>query len=497
VCKAIRHEVKESSVPLVTAVRRGVAAPGLLLLLLILVPLFIPAAASAETSEAAEGLGSKLPLWSVIPFAGILLSIAFFPLFAPRWWHAHFPKVSAFWAMIFAVPFVIVYRGGAAHEILVTYLHEYLPFIILLWALFTVAGGVHVGGAIRGTPERNVLMLAVGTLIASWVGTTGASMILIRPILRANGWRKQKVHVIIFFIFLVANVGGALTPLGDPPLFLGFLLGVPFFWTLHLIPHMLLVAVPLLVIFYIVDRFYYRREQEPAPATGDPVRIEGTHNLLILLGVVGAVLISGLWNAGETTLLGVHLRIADLTRDVSLLGLGALSIITTRKQIREDNGFSWFPIKEVAILFAGIFTAIIPALLMLEAGEAGSMGFVKELLDSPAQYFWITGALSSFLDNAPSYLTIVLSCLGDFYAGVPAEESIHMLIRERAVWLKGISAAAVFWGALTYIGNAPNFMVKSIAEEAGVHMPSFFGFMFRYSIPVLIPLYVLVTIVFF
>jgi len=445
-----------------------------------------------------HSLGESLPLWSALPFLGILLSIALFPLFAPRWWHHHFPKVSAMWAIVFAIPFVWVYRGDALHEIAHIYLIDYIPFIILLWALFVAAGGVLVRGTLHGTPQLNTLMLVIGTALASWTGTTGASMIMIRPVLRANAWRRRKVHVIVFFIFLVSNIGGSLTPLGDPPLFLGFLHSVPFFWTMNLIRPMIVVVLPLLAVFYLIDLHYYRREEkQPAQEKREPVRVEGLHNLIFLGGVVAAVLVSGLVKLGTFHFLGTELRIEFVARDVFLVLMGILSLKTTREEIHRDNGFSWFPIKEVGYLFAGIFMTIIPMLAILKAGEHGAMSGLVALAKHPSQYFWITGSLSSFLDNAPTYLTFFNTALGAYFPGLPEPQAVASLIAERETYLLAISAGAVFMGANTYIGNAPNFMVKSIAEEAGVAMPSFFGYMARYSLPILIPTFVLVTLVFF
>ena len=450
----------------------------------------------AQAPHTGPPIGEVLPVWSVLPFVGILLSIALFPLFAPRFWHRHYPKVTAFWGIILAAPFIAAYHGRGVDALLHTYLLEYIPFIILLWALFTVAGGIHLKGALSGSPGLNTLLLAVGTAIASWMGTTGAAMILIRTVLRANKWRKHKAHVIVFFIFLVANIGGVLTPLGDPPLFLGFLLGVPFFWTMRLLPHMLLVTVPLLAVFFLIDSHHYKKE-EKQKTTKVSLRIEGGHNFFFLAGIVGAVLVSGVWRPGSVTILGVHEDIQNLARDLALVLLGIASLVTTKKTIRAGNEFTWGPIREVAILFAGIFTTIVPALAILKAGDKGQLGVVMKTLETPAHYCWITGSLSSFLDNAPSYLTFFSSVLGKFFAGVPLQEGVHGLITDKAAYLEGISVGAVFFGAITYIGNAPNFMVRSIAEEAGVRMPSFFGYMFKYSIPILLPFFLLVTLVFF
>ncbi|MFQ5511509.1 MAG: sodium:proton antiporter [Candidatus Krumholzibacteriia bacterium] len=475
---------------------RSVAAFLPLCFLVALLLEWSPAHAS-EATGAGEHLGSVLPVWSVVPFIGILLSIALFPLFAPHWWHRNFAKVSAFWAILFAAPFVVIHRGAATNEILHTYMLEYVPFIILLWALFTISGGILVRGTLRGTPGLNVTLLLVGTIIASWVGTTGASMILIRPLLRANEWRRHKVHTLVFFIFLVSNIGGSLTPLGDPPLFLGFLHGVPFFWTMHLLPALTFLSIPLLALYYFIDRRYYGKEEEPEHGEKVPLRVDGLHNVALLLGVVVAVLLSGVWHPGNADILGVHVGIGGMVRDGLLLVLGIVSWTVTKSDIHEANGFSWFPIKEVAFLFAGIFMTIIPAIAILKAGEDGGFAFIIRALETPRHYFWVTGTLSSFLDNAPSYLTLFNSSLGKFFTGVPVHESVHMLIEQREQFLGAISTGAVFFGALTYIGNAPNFMVKSIAEEAGVKMPSFFGYMLRYSIPVLIPLFFLLTLVLF
>jgi len=444
------------------------------------------------------GLGEILSLWTLIPFAGILLSIALFPLFAPAWWHHQFPRVAAFWAIAFAIPFLIAHRGLALHEILHIYLIDYIPFIILLWSLYTVAGGILVRGTLRGSPLINTTMLVIGTVMASWVGTTGASMILIRPLLRANSWRRHKVHLVIFFIFLVSNIGGSLTPLGDPPLFLGFLHSVPFFWTLHLFPTGSFLVIPLLLIFYLMDSFYFRREEKVSTTkSAEPLRIDGLQNFIFLACIVGAVLGSGLWKAGTFHFLGVEMKVAFVMRDFVMVGIGLLSFRMTADVIHKDNEFTWFPIQEVAILFAGIFMTIIPALLILKAGEHGALGHLIRFTDTPAKYFWVSGSLSSFLDNAPTYLTFFNSALGGMYPGMAEPEAVAALIRENHIYLLAISCGAVFMGAVTYIGNAPNFMVKSIAEEMGVAMPSFFGYLVKWSIPLLMPFFVVVTLLFF
>lgn len=449
--------------------------------------------------KAAMNIGAVLPLWSILPFAGILLSIALMPLFLPHFWHHHFPKVSAFWALVLAIPFIYFFRDVAVSEIAHIFIIDYIPFIILLWALFTVSGGIYIKGTLKGTPAVNTLILLVGTVLASVIGTTGASMLLIRPILRSNGWRVHKAHTIVFFIFLVSNIGGALTPLGDPPLFLGFLHGVPFFWTMHILPEMAFASAVLLALYFIMDSYYYKKERKTdAPDTvPEPIKIEGSYNFIFLAGILAAVLFSGTFKLGEVNIFGIHQTVENLIKDAVLVAMGVLSLIVTKKEVRRGNEFSWAPILEVAYLFAGIFITIIPALAILKAGEQGALAWLIKSVNTPAHYFWATGVLSSFLDNAPTYLTFFYSVLGKFYPGVPEAQAVASLIVEKIPYLAAISAGAVFMGANTYIGNAPNFMVKSIAEEAGVKMPSFFGYMFKYSIPILVVLFVVITFVFF
>ena len=446
-------------------------------------------------------LGSILPVWSAIPFAGVLLSIALFPLLAPVFWHHHFPKVSAAWSAVLVVPFVLAYGEPAAHELAHVAVADYIPFIILIATLFTIGGGIYVRGSLRGSPVTNCVLIGIGTVLASWVGTTGAAMLMVRPLLRANRVRRHRAHTIVFFIFLVANVGGALTPLGDPPLFLGFLHGVPFFWTFTLWKETALVALVVLGVYALQDVYYWRREdwvvREPPQAPREPLAVEGWHNLVFLGGVVGAVILSGIWSAGEVTILGVHQQVQNLARDAILIAMLAGSWLTTSPRIRQENEYSWAPIREVAILFAAIFTTIIPALVMLRAGEHGAMAFVVRAVRAPGHFFWASGILSSFLDNAPTYLTFLSTALGRLYPGLGEGAAIPRLIGEHHAYLQAIATGSVFMGANTYIGNAPNFMVKSIAEEAGVSMPSFFGYILRYSLPVLIPVFALVTWLFF
>ncbi len=444
-------------------------------------------------------LGEVLPLYSCIPFACMLLSIAFLPLVAEDFWHHHFGKISAFWAASFAVPFWWIYRDVAIYEILHIILADYVPFIILLWALFTVSGGILLRGTLRGTPLVNTGLILLGTLLASWMGTTGAAMLLIRPFLRANDYRKSRTFMVVFFIFLVANIGGALTPLGDPPLFLGFLHGVSFFWTLNILPHMAFAVAVLLVVYFFTDLYFFKKEGATVPDDGEkkPLRLVGIYNFLFLAGIVGAVLMSGTVDLGEVTVLGIHRAVQDWLRDGILVLLGILSLWATPTPLREENEFTWFPIVEVAYLFIGIFITMIPCLLLLKAGPNGAFAFLINAVKEPFHYFWVTGLLSAFLDNAPTYLTFFNTALGSFYAGMTEPESVPLLMTEKKIFLEAISAGAVFFGACSYIGNAPNFMVRSIASEAGTQMPSFFGYILKYSLVVLIPTFVVVTFIFF
>ena len=535
--------------------------------------------------------GSKLPLWSVIPFIGMLLSIAIVPLINFHFWEHHYGKFSLAWIAIFSIPFLIAYKGDGWYEIVHIVLLDYVPFIILLTALFTCAGGICLKGSLRGSPVVNTILIAIGTALASWMGTTGAAMLLIRPILRANQWRKHRIHVVVFFIFLVANIGGSLTPLGDPPLFLGFLKGIDFFWTMALLPAMLPVVILLLIIFFIFDTVMFRKEGTP-PDDGEkePLRLQGVWNFVLIVGIIGAILWSksladgpfkdhsvaqkmapqikaaeGKMDAAKAKLetyvkehesdttikfdksnheyyelranhlhavaavnslraqkthdenrgisiFGVTVPYFNLMRDGLMLLIALISLLYTPmyKTVKDDhghnlpepseletnvraaNGFTWEPILEVAKLFIGIFVCMIPALKLLQAGIDGSLSTVvlavQTTTNDPvnAMYFWLTGVLSSFLDNAPTYVVFFNTAGGDPTSLMgPMEQT-----------LLAISCGAVFMGANTYIGNAPNFMVKAIAEENGVRMPSFFGYMI-WSVAILVPVFVIVTFVFF
>lgn len=437
-------------------------------------------------------------LWG-LPFVGMLLSIALLPLLASQFWHHHYGKVALFWALAFVVPYSLSYGPGlAVHDLVHTALLEYVPFIILLFALFTISGGLLVIGNLHGSPGTNTALLATGTVLASFIGTTGASMVLIRPLLRANDNRRHNVHTVIFFIFLVSNIGGSLTPLGDPPLFLGFLQGVDFFWTTqHMAAETGVLVVILLGLFYALDTWFFAREGKPSKPDPTPdtrnIGLLGLVNIPLLLGVIAAILMSGLWKPGISfTVLGTEVELQNILRDGIILTLALVSIAVTKTDIRTRNGFDWEPIREVAKLFAGIFTTIIPVIAILRAGVDGAAAPIVNLVTDTAgqpvdvAYFWMTGILSGVLDNAPTYLVFFN------LAGGNAQE----LMTTYASTLAAISSGAVFMGALTYIGNAPNFMVLAIAKNRGVNMPGFFGYML-WSGAILIPCFILLTFIFF
>ena len=449
---------------------------------------------------AAELDGSTLAAWWGIPFAGLLLSIALCPLLTPVFWHHHFGKVSLAWSLAFLLPCAALIGVGTAFSgALHAFAGEYIPFIILITSLFVVAGGICVRGNLHGTPALNTGLLALGTVLASIMGTTGAAMLMIRPLIRANDNRKHAVHIVVFFIFLVANAGGSLTPLGDPPLFLGFLKGVEFFWTMkNIFPETLFLCSSLLAIFYLLDRHYYKNKEEEYQPSMDPtpdsaIRFEGKANFLLLVAIVGLVLMSGLWKPGVVIpVFGVDVELQNMVRDALLVGVIFVSLWITPSSARKGNEFSWGPIQEVAKLFAGIFITIIPVIAMLRAGEAGAFSAVIHAVTDDsgqpinAMYFWASGLLSSFLDNAPTYLVFFNTAGGD----------ASVLMTKLAATLAAISCGSVFMGANSYIGNAPNLMVKAIAEERGIRMPSFFGYM-AWSCAVLVPLFIVMTFIFF
>ena len=410
-------------------------------------------------------LGQTLPLWSIVPFVGLLLSIALLPLRAPRFWEDH--KNKGLVAFLWSLPIAVHFLFHAPHELVLS-MRDYTSFLLLLTALFIISGGIVLKGDLKATPEVNTMFLLVGAVLANFIGTTGASMLLIRPLLQTNSERKHTGHIPIFFIFLVANIGGSLTPLGDPPLFMGLVKGVPFFWTLRLFPMWAVMAGGVLLMFYLYDSYQYRKE-ECRDLIRDrrrvvPLHMTGTINFLWVAGVIAAVFLP------------------FPRREGLLILMAILSVLTTKRQCRTDNKFTYNPILEVAILFAGIFVTMIPALLILNARGA-ELGISK-----PWHFFWATGTLSSFLDNTPTYLAFFSMAQGlglnGGIMGIPP------------ILLKAVSVGAVFMGANSYIGNGPNFMIKVIAEEYRLKMPSFFGYM-AYSFAILVPLYIVITLLFF
>ena len=451
-------------------------------------------------AQAAEGLdGATMSmLWS-LPFIGILLSIATGPLLFPHVWEHHYGKFAAFWSACVIVP-LFVYAGfsGASEALLHTLLLEYIPFILLLFALYTIAGGIFLEGNLRGTPAANTLLLLIGAVLASFVGTTGASMIMIRPLIRANDDRVYRVHTVVFFIFLVSNIGGALTPLGDPPLFVGFLKGVDFFWTTtNLLYQTLFVGGIVLIAFFGLDLLLHQREERmhhPFDPTPDsPLKLHGLTNFIWLGAVVVAILMSASWKPGVAfTIAGVAVETQNIVRDAVFVLVALASLKFTPLQFRKVNGFNWEPIKEVAKLFACIFICIVPVIAILKAGQKGAFAPLLDLVTNEdggtnnLMYFWLAGILSSFLDNAPTYLVFFELAGGD----------PKVLMTTMATTLAAISAGAVFMGANTYIGNAPNFMVYAIARGAGIKMPSFFGYML-WSSGVLLPVLFLCGWIFF
>jgi Na+/H+ antiporter NhaD/arsenite permease-like protein len=427
-----------------------------------------------------------------LPFLGILLSIAAGPLLFAKAWHAHYGKIVLAWAVLTLAPLAIAYGPAPAlATVLQVLLSDYVSFILLLFVLYTVAGGILISGRIRTRPWTNLGILALGTALASLVGTTGASLILVRPLIRANAWRRHNVHVVVFFIFLAGNIGGALTPLGDPPLFVGFLLGVDFLWPAqNLWLQTLIVAAPVLLIFFLVDLWLFRDETASAEPAAEPLRIRGLINLLLFAAIIAAILGASAWKPGITFhVYKTELQLQNVLRDVALVVIAVASLVLTRDEHRAANGFTWEPIREVAILFAGIFVAIAPVMAMLQAGSNGAFAFLLQALTGrdgaprEAAYFWLTGALSAFLDNTPTYVVFFELAGGD----------AKQLMGPLAGTLASISMGAVYMGALTYIGNAPNLIVRAIAEERGIAMPNFFAYMLWASL-VLIPLFALLTL---
>lgn len=462
-------------------------------------PLIVMASDSSTQAATTGNLG-----WFCIPFAGLLLCIAVMPLVKPQWWEKNQALAVIVWSLLFIIPFAIKYGAGDATEtILECIVNDYLTFIVLLFGLFCVSGNITLEGNLAGSPKVNTIFLIIGTLLSSCIGTTGASMLMVRPIIKMNSWRKHKCQIMIFFIFMISNMGGCLTPIGDPPLLMGFMRGVPFFWSLHLFPVLLFNVAVLAVIFYLLDRRNYRKDiaeglQPDISKPGVEIKIKGLHNIIFLIMIVGAVILSGTlpgmsaFQDAAGNVRGIHLfgevtlGFPSLIEMVIILVAAFLSFKTTNAEIRTLNHFTWGAIQEVAVLFVGIFITMQPALMLLKV-LGPELGISK-----PYQMFWSTGMLSSFLDNTPTYLVFLTTAgtLGYTSGIVTTVGTISIKV------LTAISCGAVFMGANTYIGNAPNFMVKSISDENGIRMPSFFGYM-AWSLAILVPVFILDTLVFF
>lgn len=430
--------------------------------------------------------------WSLIPFGIMLLMIAIGPLVAEKWWESNINKLIV--SLFLGVPTAIcLIMGGMTHDLEHQVLFDYVPFIVLLLALFVITGGIHLSGDIKAKPWVNTLFLGIGYILASLMGTTGAAMLLIRPVITTNQQRKHTVHTILFFIALVANCGGLLTPLGDPPLFMLFLRGAPFTWFLSMLPEWAFTGALLLIIYYFVDRYYYAKEDWTNLANDsleyEKLRLTGSINFVYLIGVILSV---AFINEGTIPQMGEENAPLWLKflREIVLLSLTGLSLYTTKKEVRyTQNKFTWAPIIEVAVLFLGIFTTMTPALAYLKA-HAAELG-----LNTPWQFYYSTGMLSSFLDNTPTAVAF-----HSVATGLTAEQMTAFACPTVAgipeILLKAISLGAVMFGAMTYIGNGPNFMVKAIAEESGIKMPSFFGYMLKFSLVVLLPIYIIVQLIF-
>ena len=431
---------------------------------------------------------ATIPLWCSIPFVVMLLAIATGPLIAEKWWGENKNKLLV--SLFLGIP-VIVYMlvNGLSESLVDTIAYDYIPFMVLLGSLFVITGGIHLSGDIKATPLNNTLFLSIGYVLASIMGTTGAAMLLIRPVIATNQERRFTTHTILFFIAAVANCGGLLTPLGDPPLFMLYLRGAEFTWFLNLFPEWIFTGTLLLLIYYFVDRYYYKKEDWVDIAEDyirvEPIRVSGNINFLFLLGVVISV---AFINKGNIPQMGEEHAAVWLKylREIVLVFLAVMSLCCTKQEVRKSNKFTWEPIIEVAYLFLGIFVTMAPTLIWL-AKNAASFGVTE-----PWQFLYASGTLSSFLDNTPTAVAFY-----DLAHGLPvALSGTTMVAGVPEILLKAICVGAVFFGSMTYIGNGPNFMVKSIAEENGIKMPGFFAYMWRFSLIVLLPIYILVQLIF-
>jgi Na+/H+ antiporter NhaD/arsenite permease-like protein len=474
----------------------------LLLLTLIITGSFQPLYANEVKSLHVTGItsielnGAGLSALWALPFLGVILSIAIFPLVLPKFWGKHYGTVSFTWAAITLIGLAI--KMGVPiglHALVVVLFEQYFPFIFLLLSLFTITGGINLKGDLVGNPRLNTFILLIGALLASWLGTTGAAILLIRPLISANSWRIHRVHTIIFFIFIVANIAGSLTPIGNPPLLMGFISKVPFFWPIsRLITPTAISCLILLVVYYLMDSYLYTKEIErPEPKTHKALSLTGGWNFLLLIGVIGAVLISSQDLGTAFIFMAVPMPTSELIEIFAMIAITLISIKITREETREANFFTWHPIIEVGKIFAAIFICMAPLIAMLRAGADGPLKFVTDSLSTNGQpvnymYYWLTGGLSATLDSAPAYLIFFNA------AAVPAASlgmAPHIFMTDiMPSTLFAITMGASFMGAITYIGNAPNMMIQAIAEDDGIKMPSFFGYMV-WSVCILVPLFLL------
>lgn len=432
-----------------------------------------------------EPIAHEVSAFLLIPFVLMLLSIAIGPVVAGHWWEKNINKLVV--ALVLGIPTaIILIAQGFGHELQHQIVFDYIPFVLLLGGLFTVTGGIRLSGDIRATPGVNTLFLGIGAILASLMGTTGAAMLLIRPVLETNKQRKHTVHTVLFFIAIVANAGGLLTPLGDPPLFLLYLRGAPFTWFLKLAPEAFIIDIVLLATYYIMDRINYAKESVKDIARDvtevKPLRLEGAVNFIWLFGIVASV---AFINEQYIEVIKTGSPYWKFLREGAIILMMVLSLITTKRKVREANRFTWDPILEVAFLFIGIFITMTPALIFLQE-HASSMG-----LHSPLHFFFATGALSGFLDNAPTALAF-----HSVASGLPEAAGVSYVAGIPEILLKAISMGAVLFGSMTYIGNGPNFMVKAIAEAEGIKMPSFFAYMYKFSLIILLPLFAIIGILF-
>ncbi|MDP4207596.1 MAG: sodium:proton antiporter [Bacteroidota bacterium] len=459
-------------------------------------------AASGVVSDQFVLNGAALsPLWA-LPFLGIILSIALFPLLLSDFWGKHFGKIALAWAVIALLGIGVAQGFGVSlHSLILVMFEQFLPFICLLLALFTITGGIKMHGQLVGTPLLNTTILLIGAILSSWLGTTGAAVLLIRPLINANIWRKYKEHTVIFFIFIVGNIGGSLTPVGNPPLLMGFISKVPFFWPLtKLLGPTAFATGILLVLYFIMDSYFMKKENsKPSSQEKGSISIEGGWNFALLVAVIGVVMVSSMDMGDAFTLYHVPMPLSELIEIIALLAIAFISVKITRKETREANNFTWHPILEVGKIFAAIFVCMAPLIAMLRAGASGPMSFIINSLTladgHPANgmYYWLSGGLSAFLDSAPAYLVFFNTAAAPAAAAGMAP---HLFMTQvLPATLIAITAGASFMGAITYIGNAPNMMVKAIAEENGIKMPTFFGYM-SWSLLILVPLFLLVQFIF-